>query len=74
MSENYSIELFIEEKMSNDHIIIQCQSHSVGARVMSNLDSMTGNQKSLVVKQEDDYMIVKKGDIDSKMINQFLNK
>lgn len=63
MREYYRIEISIEEKMPDDHIIIQCQSQPVGARVMSKLDDMTGNEKSLVVKQEDDYVIVKREDI-----------
>lgn len=63
MNEGYKIDLSIKEKMLENHIIIQCQSQSVGNKVISKLDDLTNSHTSLVVKQEDDYIIIKKSEI-----------
>ncbi|MFC3419338.1 LytR/AlgR family response regulator transcription factor [Salinicoccus hispanicus] len=63
MDEKYRIELSIEETMSEDHILIHCRSDTVGSKVMSSLSNMTKDNKSLVLKQDDSYVIVDKSDI-----------
>lgn len=63
MNENYRIDLSIDGQLDDNQIIIQCHSQTVGARVLSHLDYLTNDKKTMVVKQENDYVVVQKSEI-----------
>lgn len=63
MRKNYNIELSIEEHLPDDNIIIRCQSPNTGAEIMNQLEPLNKNESSMVIKQDDSYIIVKKTDI-----------
>ncbi|GAB3068224.1 LytR/AlgR family response regulator transcription factor [Salinicoccus sesuvii] len=63
MNEGYRIQVSLEETMPEDHILIQCRTHTVGSKVMASLRDMTFDSRSIVLKQDETYIIVDKLDI-----------
>lgn len=63
MSEDYRVELTLDEELDENHIVIQCQSQTLGAKIMSHLNSLNGDRRRLVVKQAEEYVMVQKSEI-----------
>lgn len=63
MNEDYRVDLMLDEELDKNHIVIQCQSQTLGAKIMSHLNSLNGDRRRLVVKQAEEYVMVQKSEI-----------
>ena len=63
MKDSYRFDLRVDTSMDEDHIIIQSSSKKAGTRIMTHLEYMDNSNDNLVLKQDDEYIIIQKQEI-----------
>ncbi|MHC0551345.1 LytTR family DNA-binding domain-containing protein [Salinicoccus sp. CNSTN-B1] len=56
-------ELVIDTELSDDEIKIHTSTANVGARIISYIDYFTTDRENLVIRSEEEYLMVQKADI-----------
>lgn len=63
MKNSYRFDVRVDNSMNEDDIIIQCSSRETGTRIITHLEYMDNNHDNLVLKQDEEYIIIQKQNI-----------